>query len=54
VEQDYSQLLDRLRPHGQEHLLQFWDELKPAERKELAAQIESVDLCFEASFTAYT
>jgi UDP-N-acetylglucosamine/UDP-N-acetylgalactosamine diphosphorylase len=44
VEPDPTQLLDRLRPHGQEHLLQFWDELSPAERKELTAQIESVDL----------
>lgn len=44
MEPDHSQLLDLLRPHGQEHLLQFWDELQPAERKELAAQIQSVDL----------
>lgn len=48
MEPDHSQLLDRLRPHGQEHLLQFWEELSPSERTELAAQIESVDLAHVA------
>jgi UDP-N-acetylglucosamine/UDP-N-acetylgalactosamine diphosphorylase len=40
---DKSTLLARLRPHGQEHLLAFWDELDAAQRQRLAAQIESVD-----------
>ncbi len=33
-----------LQPHGQEHLLAFWDALSPAERAKLAEQIRSVDL----------
>jgi len=39
--------LDRLRtllkPHGQEHLLQFWDELDATSQRKLASQIEAVD-----------
>jgi len=38
-----DQLLDRLRPYGQEHLLRFWDALAPAERAILASQIDAVD-----------
>lgn len=37
-------LEERLKPFGQEHLLQFWDELSPPQRQALAAQIEAVDL----------
>jgi UDP-N-acetylglucosamine/UDP-N-acetylgalactosamine diphosphorylase len=36
-------LLDVLRPFGQEHLLDFWDTLAPAEQQALARQIESID-----------
>ncbi len=36
-------LRDRLRLSGQEHLLRFADELDPAQREELAREIESID-----------
>ena len=36
-------LLTLLRPHGQEHLLAFWDELDPTERESLAGQIGAID-----------
>ena len=36
-------LLATLRPHGQEHLLAFWDQLDPAQREALARQIEAID-----------
>ena len=39
-----AELLDRLRPYGQEHLLAFWDELTPAQRDRLARQILALDL----------
>lgn len=38
-----DQLLALLRPHGQEHLLAFWDDLDPVERRSLARQIEAID-----------
>jgi UDP-N-acetylglucosamine/UDP-N-acetylgalactosamine diphosphorylase len=38
-----------LRPHGQEHVLRYWDELDMAGRRKLAAQIEAVDLALLAS-----
>ena len=38
-----DQLLDKLAPHGQKHLIAFWDELDDSRRQKLAAQIESVD-----------
>lgn len=38
-----NQLLDTLSPHGQQHLLQFWDQLDAAQRASLAAQIEQID-----------
>ena len=38
-----TELLDHLRPWGQEHLLAFWDELAPAEQAHLAMQILRVD-----------
>ncbi len=41
---DKQPLLARLEPFGQQHLLQYWDELSPAQRGELVAQIEAVDL----------
>ncbi|HEX3870382.1 MAG TPA: UDPGP type 1 family protein [Pirellulales bacterium] len=38
-----NELHKRLEAHGQTHLLQFWDKLKPTQRKELAEQIEQID-----------
>jgi len=39
-----EELVDRLAPFGQEHLLRFWEELSEAGRRKLAGQIEAVDL----------
>ena len=39
-----TELLDRLRPFGQEHLLRFWDELSAPDRATLSQQIEGIDL----------
>jgi UDP-N-acetylglucosamine/UDP-N-acetylgalactosamine diphosphorylase len=39
-----QQLLARLAPFGQEHVLAFWDELDAPSKEELAAQLESLDL----------
>ena len=41
---DKRTLLARLEPFGQQHLLQYWEELSQTQRRELAAQIEAVDL----------
>ena len=41
---DKQTLEARLQPTQQEHLLAFWDELEPARRANLAAQIEAIDL----------
>jgi len=41
---DKQLLFDKLKPFGQQHLLRYWDELFSAQRRELAAQIESIDL----------
>ncbi len=46
---DKNALVARLRPHGQEHLLAFWEELDAAQRDRLARQIEGVDLDLVAS-----
>jgi UDP-N-acetylglucosamine/UDP-N-acetylgalactosamine diphosphorylase len=46
---DKDQLLDRLRPYGQEHLLRFWDELPPADRAALASQIGAIDFALAAA-----
>jgi UDP-N-acetylglucosamine/UDP-N-acetylgalactosamine diphosphorylase len=40
---DRDALLAALRPFGQEHLLDFWQQLATAERESLARQIESID-----------
>ncbi|WP_254506870.1 UTP--glucose-1-phosphate uridylyltransferase [Anatilimnocola floriformis] len=40
----HEQLSRKLESAGQQHLLQHWDELTPAERERLAAQIENLDL----------
>ncbi len=37
-------LLARLRPYGQEHLLAFWDGLTVPQRENLAAQLAAIDL----------
>lgn len=36
-------LLSQLKPFGQEHLLQFWDELTASQQENLAAQIQKID-----------
>ena len=36
-------IADRLRKHGQDHLLRFWDELSAEQRASLVRQIEAVD-----------
>ncbi len=41
---DRNALLSRLRPAGQEHLLDFWDRLNAAQRQKLATQIAEIDL----------
>jgi UDP-N-acetylglucosamine/UDP-N-acetylgalactosamine diphosphorylase len=46
---DKPKLHAHLRPHGQEHLLAFWDEHNDAQRGRLAAQIEGVDFDLIAS-----
>ena len=38
-----NELLATLEPHGQQHLLAFWDELDPASRQSLAEQIRRID-----------
>ena len=37
-------LRSRLESHGQQHLLQWWDELSPPEQDSLARQLEELDL----------
>ena len=39
----YEELLARLKPLGQEHLLAFWSELDEQSRRRLAHEITSVD-----------
>jgi len=41
---DKQRLLAELTPHGQEHLLAFWDRLTPEQQQSLARQIRAVDL----------
>jgi len=38
-----NELLARLRPSGNEHLLHFWDQLAPDAQQQLAGQIEQID-----------
>lgn len=38
-----DELLEKLSPAGQEHLVQFWEELTPAEQARLAGQIGALD-----------
>src|SRR3954462_1792502 len=39
-----SELVARLREHGQEHLVRFWDRLDDAGRRRLTAELEGLDL----------
>lgn len=39
-----DELLQKLTPAGQQHLVQFWDELSAAEQDQLAEQISALDL----------
>ena len=41
---DYRALQAQLEPFQQQHVLQFWDELTSDQRRQLAEQIEEVDL----------
>lgn len=45
-------LLSLLGPFGQEHLLQFWDELTPQQREHLADQIRKIDFAMVAKLFA--
>ncbi|QDT01187.1 UTP--glucose-1-phosphate uridylyltransferase [Adhaeretor mobilis] len=45
----FDQLQEKLRAHGQEHLLAFWDELDDAGRGQLAGQINNIDFDLVAS-----
>lgn len=40
---DKNRALARLRAHGQEHVLRFFDSLDPAEQRSLLAEIEALD-----------
>jgi UDP-N-acetylglucosamine/UDP-N-acetylgalactosamine diphosphorylase len=44
TQREYDRLAAKLRPHGQEHLLRFWNELDDAGRRQLAGQIDAIDL----------
>src|SRR4051812_23918884 len=37
-------LRQRLRKYGQEHVLAWWDKLSDPQRRELAAQVQALDL----------
>ena len=41
---DVAVLRERLTPFGQEHVLQYWEQLDPAGQAALAAQIDKIDL----------
>ena len=45
----YDELLARLQPFGQSHVLSFWNELNPAEQQQLASQLGSIDLALVES-----
>src|SRR5690606_37679787 len=38
-----EELLEQLKPHGQEHLLAFWDTLSADQQASLASQIAAID-----------
>lgn len=37
-------MIDYLRPHGQEHLVQFWDELNEDQKQSLIDEIKILNL----------
>ncbi|MEO0531679.1 MAG: UTP--glucose-1-phosphate uridylyltransferase [Planctomycetota bacterium] len=39
-----AELAERLAAHGQEHVVQYWDELSADQQQALAVQIEAIDL----------
>ncbi|MDD3586268.1 MAG: hypothetical protein PHQ75_03725, partial [Thermoguttaceae bacterium] len=39
-----DELLDKLVPYNQEHILAFWDELTDPQRQSLAAEVEQLKL----------
>jgi len=41
---DFNSLQEKLKAAGQEHLLQFWEDLSEEERNNLANNISAVDL----------
>lgn len=43
MEDDFSKLKSRLEKTGQEHILNFWDELEDEEKTRLKTQIENID-----------
>jgi UDP-N-acetylglucosamine/UDP-N-acetylgalactosamine diphosphorylase len=46
-----TELLEKLKQHGQEHLLRFWDDLSVAQQESLNSQIQQID--FEQIRTLY-
>ncbi len=51
---DVESLRMRLRPHGQEHLLQFWDQLDEVQRRELVHDIDGIDFAEVNRFFRHT
>lgn len=47
---NFESLEETLRKHGQEHLLQFWDQLNDSERKQLISDIQEFNLDEVQSF----
>lgn len=43
MDSSISELSQRLAEAKQSHLLQFWDELNPEERRELTVQLQGMD-----------
>jgi UDP-N-acetylglucosamine/UDP-N-acetylgalactosamine diphosphorylase len=44
MDRDFARIREDLNRHGQGHLLDFWQELDAAERRELLAQVRELDL----------
>lgn len=54
--QDLIKIKEELSNYGQDHILQFWDELSDAERTELLTQLQEIDIpeaiaCFKKILT---
>lgn len=47
---NFESLRETLKKHGQEHLLQFWEELNDIERKQLISDIQEFNLDEVQSF----